>query len=149
MRIRNRRILTAGAIAVAVLFGTTATAQESSYTRGSVLQVTGIDVEDGQFENYVDYLAKTWRKIQELGVNEGIIVSYRVWQVNDARAGEPDLYLAVEFKDYQTTAQTEAFNKKVQAMLAADPHQLDKASAERGVMRTLAGQMEMQELKLK
>jgi hypothetical protein len=146
---RNRKILAAAAIAAAVSFGSGAIAQESSYTRGNVLQISAIDIKDGQFENYVDYLAKTWKKIQELGVKEGVVVSYRVWQVNDARAGEPDVYLAIEYKDYRTTAQTDAFNKKVQALLAADPHQLDKASGDRGTMRSLAGQMEMQELELK
>ena len=146
---RSRRILAAVAIAGAVSFGTSALAQESSYTRGNVLQVSAIDVKDGQLENYMDYLATNWKKIQELGIKEGMVVTYRVWQVQDARAGEPELYLTVESKDFVTTAQQEAFNKKMRALLAIDQRGMDKASSDRGVMRSLAGQTQMQELKLK
>ena len=146
---RSKTILAAIAIATAVSFGSSALAQESSYTRGNVLEVSGIVIKDGQFENYLDYLASTWKKVQELGVKEGMVVSYRVWQVNDARAGEPNLYLAVEYKDYRGTAQQDAFQKKVDSLLKMDQRGMDKASGDRGAMRTLSGQMEMQELKLK
>ena len=42
-------------------------AQESSYTPGTVWEVGRIDVLPGQFENNLDYLATTWKKVQELG----------------------------------------------------------------------------------
>jgi hypothetical protein len=76
-------------------------------------------------------------------------VSYHVLQVNNARAGEPDLILAIETKDYFTTAQQLALQKKFEKFMASDTHKLDAGSGERKVMRKLDGGMELQELKLK
>lgn len=126
-----------------------AAAQESSYTPGTVWQFSNIQVEPGQFEKYMDYLAGNWRKINELGKKEGMVVSYHVFTVNSRRGEEPDLILAVEYKDYFSNAQQLAFQKKVEAMLASDAHKLDTAGGERKVMRKLVGGMEMQELQLK
>src|SRR5262245_5576498 len=53
---RSTRILAAATIAAAASYAAGAVAQESSYTPGTVLQVTGIDLKDGQFEKYMDYL---------------------------------------------------------------------------------------------
>lgn len=126
-----------------------AVAQESSYTQGSVWFFSSIQIEPGQFENYMDYLSTNWKKVQELGKKEGVVVSYHVLSVNAQRTGEPDLILAVESKDYRTKAQAEAFQKKIEALLAADARQQTTASGQRGTMRKLLGNMELQELLLK
>lgn len=135
--------------ASATLVPTAASAQESSYRPGTVWDASRIDVLPGQFENYMDYLATTWKKIQELGKAEGVIVEYHVLATNNARAGEPDLILLVEYKDYQTTAQQEAMRKKVQAALALDNRSAAAGNAERMKMRDSLGSTEYQELILK
>lgn len=126
-----------------------AMAQESSYKPGTVWEAGRIDVLPGQFENYMDWLAGQWKKVQELGKAEGIIVEYHVLATNNARAGEPDLILIVEYKDYQTTAQQEAFNKKVNAMLSQTDRSATTASGERSKMREQLGSVQYQELILK
>ena len=140
---------TALAIAAAIALPSAAAAQESSYKPGTVWQASRIDVLPGQFENYMDYLATTWKKNQELAKAEGIVLNYHVLSVNNARQGEPDLVLIVEYKDYQTTAQQEAFSKKVEAMMAQDSRKQDAASGARTKMRELMGSIEYQELILK
>jgi hypothetical protein len=137
------------AAAAALTLSLPALAQDSSYTPGSVWFFSNIQIEPGQFEKYMDYLGTNWKKVQELGRKEGIVVSYHVLSVNAQRHGEPDLVLAVEFKDYQSNAQRLAFQKKIEALLASDVRKQDVASGERGVMRKLVGNMEMQELLLK
>lgn len=132
-----------------LLAGTAASAQASSYTPGTVWNVSSIKIEPGQFENYMDFLAKTWKKSNEFGMKEGNVVSYRVLAVNNPREGEPDLYLVIETKDYLTTAQQLALQKKYEEFMAMDQHKMDAGSGERKVMRKLAGSMELQELKLK
>ena len=143
------RTLAVSAAAVLVMFGSGASAQDSSYTPGTVWNFSYITIEPGQFENYLDYLSKTWRKGQDFAVKEGDIVSYHVFQINNARAGEPDLILAVETKDYLTTAQQMAVQKKFEKFMAQDTHKIDAGMGERKVMRKLSGSMELQELKLK
>ena len=143
-----RTLAVSAALALSV-FCSTASAQDSSYTPGTVWTFSYITIEPGQFENYMDYLSKTWKKGQDYGVKEGDIVSYHVFQINNARAGEPDLILAVEAKDYLTNAQQLAIQKKFEKFMAQDTHKLDAGMGERKVMRKLSGGMELQELKLK
>lgn len=130
-------------------WGTTAIAQSSSYTPGTVWNFSHIQIEPGQFENYMDFLANTWKKSNEFGKKEGNVVSYHVFQVNNKRQGEPDLILAIESKDYLSNAEQLALQKKYEAFMAQDTRKMDSASGERKVMRKLAGSMELQELKLK
>ncbi|RYZ36805.1 MAG: hypothetical protein EOO72_11005 [Myxococcaceae bacterium] len=138
-------LLTAGLMMV----GAAAFAQDSSYKPSTVWNFSHIKIEPGQFENYMDFLAKTWKKNNEFGKKEGYIVSYHVFAVNNPREGEPDLILAIESKDYMTTAQQLEVQKKYETFMAMDPHKQDAASGERKVMRKLAGSMELQELVLK
>ena len=138
-----------GAAMMAAMMATPAMAQESSYRPGTVWEASRIDVLPGQFENYMDYLATTWKKINELGKAEGVVVEYHVLSTNNARAGEPNLILIIEYKDYQTTAQQEAMQKKVNAALAQDNRKAAAAGGERTKMRELMGSTEYQELILK
>ena len=138
-----------GAAMVVATLATPALAQESSYKPGTVWNASRIDVLPGQFENYMDYLTTTWKKNQELAKAEGIVLDYLVLAVNNPRQGEPDLVLIIEYKDYQTTAQQEAFSKKVNAMMALDDRKQDVAAGKRQAMRELMGSTEYQELILK
>lgn len=126
-----------------------AMAQSSSYTMGTVWQVSSIKVVPGQFENYLDYLGGNWRKQLEFGKKQGYVVSYHVFSVNNPRESEPDLMLAVEYKDYLPVAQQVEYQKQYEAMMAADTHKIDAASGQRVTMRKEAGSVELQELKLK
>ena len=141
--------LIVGVAMMAATMATQSMAQESSYKPGTVWVASRIDVLPGQYENYMDYLATTWKKNQELAKAEGIVLDYHVLAVNNARQGEPDLVLIVEYKDYRTTAQQEAFRQKVNAMMAMDNRKQATASGERAKMREQLGSTEYQELILK
>jgi hypothetical protein len=132
-----------------LLLGTTSFAQSSSYTPGTVWTFSNIQIEPGQFENYMDFLASIWKKSNEFGMKEGNVVSYHVLSVNNPRHGEPDLILAIETKDYMTNADQLTLQKKYEAFMAMDQRKMDTAGGERKVMRKLVGNMELQELKLK
>ena len=147
------RMIKSLAIAVA-MFGTTTLAmptmaQESSYKPGTVWTASRIHVLPGQFENYMDYLADQWKRVNEFMKKEGVVVSYHVMQVNNPRKDEPNLILLIESRDYLSTAQQEAVRAKLSAFLAMDDRKQDKASAGRGPMRELWGSTEYQELVLK
>ena len=144
-----QRIVTALLASAAMLFGTGALAQSSSYTPGTVWTLSNIKVEPGQFENYMDFLADTWKKSNEFGKKEGNVISYHVFAVNNPRHGEPDLILAIESKDYLTNAEQLAIQKKYEAFMAMDQRKMNTAGGERKVLRKLEGGMELQELKLK
>jgi hypothetical protein len=146
---KSKKLAAALAAAVLLSAGTLARAQESAGTPGTVWEFSSIQVEPGQFEHYLDWLAGQWKRIQEAGKKDGYVVSYHVFQVNNTRVGEPDLILAIEYKDYLPNAERLAFQKKLEAMLATDAHKMDAAAGERKVLRKVLGSMELQELKLK
>jgi hypothetical protein len=137
------------ALAVSVVVAAPALAQEESFKPGTVWNFSYIKVEPGQMNRYLDYLSGDWKKINEMGKREGYIVSYHVFSINNARAGEPDLVLAVESKDYYNNAEQRVQQKKIEALLAADQRKLEAQALDRTPMRKLAGAMELQELLLK
>lgn len=144
-----KAIMAGTAMMLAAALTAPAMAQESNYKPGTVWEVGRINVLPGQFENYVDWLAGQWKKVNDLAKAEGIVAEYHVLGNTHPREGEPDLLLVIEYKDYQTTAQQEAFNKKVNAMLAQDDRKATAASGERGKMREQLGSIQYQELILK
>ena len=144
-----KTIMTGAVLAIAATLATPATAQETSYKPGSVWTAGRIHVLPGQFDNYMDWLAGDWKRMREFGKKEGVELSYHVMQVNNPRKDEANLILLIEMKDYMTTAQQEAFNKKLNAFLASDDRKQGAASAVRGAMRETWGSTEFQELVLK
>ncbi|MBV8666952.1 MAG: hypothetical protein JO269_10770 [Burkholderiaceae bacterium] len=142
-------VLSSSLLAFALALAPLAQADDSNYKPGTVWEISHVKTEPGQFEAYLDFLDTQWKKIQEFAKKSGVVVSYHVWAVNDAREGEPDLILGIEYKDYLSNADRMAFQEKVHQMMAADSHKLDAQSGERKVLRKLAGSVELQELQLK
>jgi hypothetical protein len=149
MKMMKSLFVGAAMMVAAVTLATPAMAQESSYKPGSVWVSSRIHVLPGQFENYMDYLADQWKRVNEFGKKEGVVLSYHILQVNNPRKDEPNLILLIESKDYMTNAQQEAMRVKLNAFLAQDDRRQDAASAARGPMRELWGTTEYQELILK
>lgn len=138
-------------IAAAFLVSTSisATAQEASYSYGTVWEANSIKVHPGQFENYMDHLAGSWKESYDLAIKEGYVVDYHVLASTHPRAGEADLVLVVEFKDFTTTAQREAFWKKMQKAMSTNDRKSDKEFGDREVMRETLSSSQYQELNLK
>jgi len=145
------RKLTGAFVAAALLVGLAApaAAEESRYELGNVWYVSDIDVLDGQFENYMTWLANEWVKFRKLNAQYGNEVGYYVLANTQARNGEPDLYLVTINKDFQTIAEGLATEKKINEAMAKDRKQFEKEGAERAPMRKTMGSIELIELKLK
>jgi len=145
------RKLTGAFVAAALLVGLAApaAAEESRYEPGNVWYVSDIDVLDGQFENYMTWLANEWVKFRKLNAQYGNEVGYYVLANTQARNGEPDLYLVTINKDFQTIAEGLATEKKINQAMAKDRKQFEKEGAERAPMRKTMGSIELIELKLK
>ena len=144
-----KTLMATAGVAMTLALAGPAMTQERSYKPGSVWTASRIKILPGQFDNYMDFLDGQWKRIQEFGKKEGVVLSYHVLSVNNARKDEPDLILLIETKDYMTTAQQDAFNNKMNAFLASDDRKQAAASAARGPMREQQGSVEYQELILK
>lgn len=147
----NIRKLTAAFVATALIGGlaTPVVAQDSRYDPGNVWYVTGIDVLDGQFENYTAWLADEWVKFRKANATHGNEVGYHVLVNTQPRDGEPDLYLVTINKDFMKIAEGLAAEKKINEALAKDRRTMEKEGAARAPMRRVMSNMELMEIKLK
>ncbi|MBO9716724.1 MAG: hypothetical protein J7507_07905, partial [Pseudoxanthomonas sp.] len=66
-----------------------------SYEEGPVTIVTSVKIVDRQYDNYMDYLAKTCKPVMEAQKQAGLIVRYGVYDRYPRSKEEADLYLVV------------------------------------------------------
>lgn len=135
----------AAVLAVATL-STPAIAQQSSYKAGPYWQVARISVEDGQFENYMDWLNRVWADNQAFAKSQGWILDYHILANVNKREGEPDLILITSFADYPSAAEADRRGAIMNARMKLDDHSADTASGERTKMRKQLGSVLFQEL---
>lgn len=136
-----------GAAALASAFtAMPALAQESSYKLGPLWTAARIDVEDGQYENYLDWLNKVWVDNQAFAKSQGWVMDYYILDNINARDGEPDLILLTRFKDFPSVAELDRRNAIINKRMSQDDHTADAASGERKKMRRQMGSVLYREL---
>lgn len=135
-----------GGVAIFLSAASPAFAQQSAMKDGAYWGTSRIDVEDGQMQNYLDFLAKTWVPNQEFAKSQGWISDYFILDNINARDGEPDLILITKFTDIPSVAEGERRNAIMNERMKLDDHSADTASGMRGKMRRLAGSILYREL---
>jgi len=140
------RMIAAAALAATLILAAPAGAQKRSYEPGPLWDVSMIKVEDGQFENYMDFLNRQWRDNQAFAKSQGWLLDYYILGNEYARADEPDLYLVTRYMDYPSTAEAKRRDAIMLEHMKSDPHRLDQESGARVKMRTLKGSMMLREL---
>ncbi len=138
---------TIGAAALAcALTATPALAQDSSYKLGSLWTAARIDVADGQYENYLDWLTKVWVGNQAFAKSQGWILDYHILDNVNPRDGEPDLILITRFSDMPSVAEIDRRNAIINKRMSQDDHSADAASGQRNVMRKQMGSVLYREI---
>ena len=126
-------------------------AQESAraYTEGPVLQVSYIRTEPGKFDEYLQYLATTYKSIMEEQKKAGIIVDYAIYSNQPLTPADPDLILTVTYANMgaldNLDVRTDPITNKVWGSLQAS----NQASADREGLRTQIGGRLLRQLMLK
>jgi hypothetical protein len=148
MKINNQCVTIAAFLSLA-LTGVAAVADDHPFTEGPVVNVAGIRTEYGKFDEYMNYLATTWKPEQEAAKKAGYIISYRVVTVEPRGENDPDIYLVVNYKNWAAldgaTAKADQILKQVEGSLAAS----NKGAVDRGKIRRVVGSWTGQELDLK
>jgi hypothetical protein len=143
-----RRIAAACACALGLL-ASTGWADERLYSEGDVVSVEGIRTVYGHFDDYMKFLATTWKQEMESAKAAGYIVSYEVLGAEPRGADDPDLYLVVHYKNW---AALDGLHDRMEALAQKIYGSTDAASQgaiERGKIRRPVGGQTMQVLKLK
>jgi len=121
-------------------------AQQSSYKLGPMWSAGRIDVEDGQYENYMDWLMKVWESNQAFAKSQGWILDYHILDNVNARDGEPDLILITRFTDMPSVAEIDRRNAIINERMKQDDHSADAASGQRTKMRRQMGSVLYREI---
>ena len=93
----RKLLIMAAALAVAAT-STPALAQQSSMKPGALWTAARIDVQDGQMQNYLDWLAKTWTANQDYAKSQGWLLDYHILQSINPRDGEPNIILITRYQ---------------------------------------------------
>jgi hypothetical protein len=121
-----------------------------SYTEGPVSVVTSVKLVDGQMDNYMAYLDKTYKQIMEDAKKAGIILDYMIYSGDPRGPNDADLYLVVV---YPNMASLDGLDDKMEPLMkkaaGLTRSQASAASGERTKMRTIMGSETVRELKLK
>ena len=124
-------------------------ASPRGYTEGVVAMVTSVRVHDGQFDNYMAYLGKTYKPLMEAQKEAGIITDYFIYSATPRAPQEPNMYLVVLYPNSASfdglMDKTEPLAEKVIGQTRA---QGQKASAERASMREILGTERIRQLVL-
>ena len=123
-------------------------ADDHPYTEGPVVNVAYIRTDYGKTEEYLKYLATTWKAEQEAAKKAGYILSYRVIMVEPRTENDPDIYLVINYKNWaamdEQQAREEAILKQVEGSLTAS----DTAAVERYKIRRVLGSWTGREIDL-
>jgi hypothetical protein len=78
----------------------TAYADGRDWNDGPVINVASVRTAYGHFDDYMHYLATTYKKEQEAAKKAGFILSYRVIVVQARGPQDPDILLVTEYKNW-------------------------------------------------
>jgi hypothetical protein len=119
------------------------------FNDGPVVNVASIRTVDGHFDDYMHWLATTWKKQEEAAKKAGLILSYAVYVVEARGPQDPDIYLVTQFKNW---AALDSLGSKLDAVSAQVEGSIEKANqseVDRAKIRTVLGSETMQEALLK
>jgi hypothetical protein len=140
----------AGAALLALFALTTSVyADGRDWNDGPVVNVSSIRTVDGHFDDYMHWLATTWKKQQEAAKKAGLITGYRVFVIEARGPNDPDILLVTEFKNW---AALDSLGSKMDAVSTQVEGSIEKANqseVDRAKIRTVLGSRTQQEALLK
>jgi hypothetical protein len=131
------------------MLATVALADGRNFNDGPVVNVAAIRTVDGHFDDYMQWLATTWKKQEEAAKKAGLVLSYHVYTAEPRGPNDPDIFLVIEYKNW---AALDGLGGKLDAVSAQIEGSVEKANqseAARAKIRTVLGSQTIQEAMLK
>jgi hypothetical protein len=116
---------------------------------GPVINVSSIRTVDGHFDDYMHWLATTYKKQQEAAKKAGLITSYRVIVIEPRGPNEPDILLVTEFKNWAALDHLGSKLDQISAQIEGSTEAAAKSEVDRAKIRTVLGSRTQQEAILK
>ena len=148
MRLAGRLAAFAALPALAALT-TSAWADGRDYNDGPVVNSYYIRTIDGHFDDYMHWLATTYKKEQEAAKAAGLITNWRVFIVEARTPQDPDIILVTEYKNWAALDHLGGKLDEVSTKIEGSVEAADKSEVDRGKIRTVLGSRTSQEAILK
>ena len=137
------------ALVAASTLTTPAYADGRDWNDGPVINVASIRTVDGYFDDYMHWLATTYKKQQEAAKKAGLITSYRVIVIEPRGPNEPDILLVTEYKNWAALDHLGGRLDQISAQTEGSVEAAAKSEADRAKIRTVLGSRTQQEAILK
>ena len=135
--IRISRILfVVGAV---LSFGSLAYADGRDWTDGPVQNVAFIRTVDGHFDDYMHWLATTYKKQQEAAKAAGLITSYEVLVGQPHNPQDADIILITVYKNWAALDHLGSKLDEVSSKVEGSVDAANKSEADRAKIRTVLG----------
>jgi L-rhamnose mutarotase len=144
------KILTTVLISLA-FSGMAATAladDQKVYSEGPVVEVTYVKIKPGKFEDYMKFLATSYRTLMEANKKAGLIQDYGIYQATPRSPQEPDLLLTTTYPNMAALdriEESEALSVKTVGSMASQT----QAAIDREAIREILGSELLRKLILK
>ncbi|MGH8138605.1 MAG: hypothetical protein ACREVV_10485 [Steroidobacteraceae bacterium] len=142
----TQRLIALGSL---LAFATFAYADGRNYSDGPVVNVASIRTVDGHFDDYMQWLATTWKQQEEAAKKAGLVTSYRVLVAQPQGPNDPDIYLVIEYKNWAAFDGLGGKLDAVSAKIEGSVEKANKAESDRGKIRTVLGSRTAQVAQLK
>jgi hypothetical protein len=128
---------------------TLAYADGRDWSDGPVINVASIRTVDGHFDDYMHWLATSFKKQQEAAKKAGLITGYRVIVIEARGPNDPDVLLVTEYKNWAVLDNLGGKLDKISAEVEGSVEAAAKSEADRAKIRTVLGSRTEQEAILK
>jgi hypothetical protein len=144
-----RLVCAAAALLGLSSLSTVAFADGKDWNDGPVINVASIRTVDGHFDDYMHWLATTYKKQQEAAKKAGLIIGWRVIVVEARGEHDPDVLLVTEFKNWAALDNLGSKLDKVSAEVEGSVEAAAQSERDRAKIRTVLGSRTEQEAILK
>jgi hypothetical protein len=147
---RIRRILCAAGVVLSLgSLATVAYADGRDWNDGPVQNVSFVRTVDGHFDDYMHWLATTYKKQQEAAKAAGLITRYEVLVAQPHNPQDADIILVTEYKNWAAFDHLGSKLDQVSAKVEGSVEAANKSEADRAKMRTILGSDTVQVAELK
>ncbi|MEO6002073.1 MAG: hypothetical protein ABIZ04_25095 [Opitutus sp.] len=122
---------------------------ELPYTEGPVTEVSYIKLKPGMGDAYLKWLATGWKTFNEELKKAGIIIDAKVYSCTAKNPNEPDLILAVTYKNMAALDNLDERSAAIVEKVEGSRQKSNDAAIARGPMRDVLGSELIRELVLK
>jgi hypothetical protein len=138
--------LTLSMIVLVVIISINSFAQERLYKSGSAWTVAFVQVKNGMNLDYLNSMRTTWKVVQDEGIKQGLIQSYKILQGTAANPEDWQIMLMVEYKNLASMEGNEDKWDAIQKKVVGSEEDQKKLRELRVNMRTMFGTKLMREV---